>query len=161
METDANIQTLLLGGTISLFVTLLTAYPMARIAVDLEAKRNRRAEFRSRLQTLLALAVERPQLEHSAFCDGWSDRNKSDEAYWMYDVYCCMVFNLIEDVWKHAEGNRATVEEIVSYEEWCVCHREWWKDNMGPNCMGYDDGFYNFVQTVINAHEASRKEMAA
>lgn len=134
---------------------------MARLTVKLEAKRDRRAEFRTRLQTLLALAVEHPCLENQQFCDGWPWRDESDEKYWMYDVYCCMVFNLIEDVWKHAEGRADVVEEIVSYEEWCVTHREWWRSNRGPNVSGYNVEFYNFVQAVVDVYETSRLREAS
>lgn len=149
------LQSAIVSALVSLLIALIAAYPIARITSEVEARRDRRAEFRARLQDILALAVEYPHLEQKQFCDGWRQRDSTDERYWQYDVYCCMLFNLIEDVWKHTEGKTDAMDEIVSYEEWLVCHREWWSDNQQPNASGYRMDFYNFVETVVQAYNNS------
>lgn len=141
-------------------LAMVCAIFVSKHTVKLEAKRDARAEFRVRLQELLAIAIQYPCLEDEAFCSRWNSRDPEDERYHRYDVYCCMVFNLVEDVWKHAEGNRVVVEEIVSHEEWCAAHREWWNDNKVLNARGYDPKFYTFIADSISVAEASqpRKE---
>lgn len=156
-DMDPTTQAAVVGALVSVVVTLAAAYPIAKITTDVEARRDRRAEFRMRLQEILSLAMEYPHLEHSAFCEGWASRDLADQKYWQYDIYCCMLFNLIEDVWKHTGGNIEAIGEIISYEEWLVCHRVWWTENQPPNVNGYQVNFYNFVETVVLAHNNSRQ----
>jgi hypothetical protein len=154
---DTILQSAVVSALVSIVIALAAAYPMARITAEVEAKRDRRAEFRSRLQDILTLAVEHPHLEQKQFCDGWRSRESSDQKYWQYDIYCCMLFNLIEDVWKHTGGKPEPMDEIVAYEEWFVCHRDWWTDNQQPNSSGYNLDFYKFVEVVVQAHNNTQQ----
>ena len=98
------------------------------------------------------LAMQYPYLEDDEFCVEWlTNKASKDEKYMRYDNYCCIVFNLIENIWKHFKGNRKRIESFFAIKELIVRHKLWWKNPSGPfeNIEGYGPDFIAFINTYI------------
>ncbi len=112
--------------------TLIATIVSSIVAYFVASRTNRYSEISridEQILKLNILAVEYPYLEDDDFCAGWNDRPKSphqDEKYMRYDNYCCIVFNLIENLWDHYNGNKKKIEDYFYVKEVALRHRQWW-----------------------------------
>lgn len=130
-------------------LTAAVAGPVAWVTSRVSAKVAQRAEFRSRLQQIIQLSIQHPHLEHKPFRDGWNSREPEDFKYWQYDNYCCLIFNLIEDIFRYYNGDKKRMEEVLHIREWVLCHEVWWKANEAQNCNGYSAKFWTLINNII------------
>ena len=94
------------------------------------------------------IAVEYPYLEDDDFCKGWIERSKQDERYMRYDNYCCIVFNLIETLWEHFNGDKKKIDNYLGVKELALRHRQWWESEV-QNEEGYSKKFRTFIDNYI------------
>ena len=139
-------RTALISATVSAIVSLTVSYLLRRS--------QQRAAIDAKLMKSIELAMSYPHVEDSEYCDKWPDGNSDTEKRIQYDLYCCYVFNLIEDIWRHC-WNVSQVERILYVREFIQTHRCWW-EKQDMNLTGYEKSFRAYVQSVID--DIKRKE---
>src|SRR5262245_4409265 len=92
---------------ISTGVASLVAWLVARGSDRAEERRN----ISDQVLKVIDFAIAYPFLEDDAVCAQWPSPNLSQPDRLRYDNYCCMVFNLLENVWEFAGGNRAKMRK--------------------------------------------------
>jgi hypothetical protein len=141
--------------------TLLSALVSAFVA-SIISKRALRAQAWAdlvrRIDQTTMIGIQYPYVEDENFCGSWPPPGAPEEPYQRYDNYCCLVFNLLEDLYGHFKGRAARIEERFGAREMIVRHRRWWRDpQVSPlNRAGYGDGFCGYVEATIT--DAERKE---
>lgn len=108
-----------------------------------------RSELRAFITQLNMIAIQYPYVEDDAFCAKWPSANPPAEADMRYDNYCCLVFNLLERLWKHYKGRDDRIHAVFGATEMIRRHRVWWRStrNRVDNLGGYDLGFIQYVDT--------------
>ena len=99
------------------------------------------------VQKIIEFSMTYPYLEDDAFCDQWP-HIEDDEKRMRYDNYCCHVFNTLEHVWLHTDGDRAEMKRLIYPDEIIVRHRKWWQGDK-ENQSGYEEGFCEFVNLIL------------
>lgn len=120
-----------------------------------------RQELLRRVEQLNMIAINYPHLEDDEFCKGWPAKGPRSSEYVQYDNYCCMVFNLLESMFQHFEGNRRDIDAFFGVGEMVFRHAQWWESNaVGPeNADGYSDpGFWKFIQEELAEARISREK---
>lgn len=131
----------------------------------LTRRSNNRTAIDGKILKSIELAMSYPHVEDADFCKEWdkplpplaadaTDEQKNAHAEekdkrLQYDMYCCFVFNLIEDIWQHCWTRRG-ISKILHVEEFIETHRCWW-DGQRENLFGYSDKFHGYVQSVIKS----------
>ena len=136
---------------IPLFCAILSASISAVVAfvvTRLTIRANRRQHIENLLIKVVDVSISYPRLEDDAFCAEWVKADKTDLEVMRYDNYCCLVFNLLETVWRYCGGNEEKIEDIVFAREMIFRHRWWWKSQ--PNNLGgYKLQFHEYVDNVL------------
>jgi len=109
------------------------------------------ARLRQDIKDLLKISIEYPYLEDNTFCNSWSSANKNDEKVQRYDNYCCIVFNLISQIYKLFEGDESKIDDFFATKEMIVRHKKWWKSPSGflENLNGYSSDFRSYVESKL------------
>lgn len=128
---------------------------IAFLVVKHELKQSHRQALHDRITHLLNIGIEHPYLEDSDWCSRFSMTLPDMEKRVRYELYCCAVFNLLEDVWKFCGGNRKNIRRFMHAEEYVLSHQQWWR--LDPeNEKAYEMGFRNFVQNILHVQGATR-----
>jgi len=139
------------GLPVPLFSALLSAAVSAVVAltvVTLTLRANRRQHIENMIAKLVDVSIAYPHLEDDKFCASWNDADKTDKEVMRYDNYCCLVFNLLETLWKHCGGNPKRIEAIFFAREMVLRHKQWWKSQ--PNNLGgYEIPFHRYIDKII------------
>jgi hypothetical protein len=147
MTCDFNLLTVISTGiatTVASSVSLLVA------------SKNKRAQERAKLLDYIMqinqLAIQYPYFEEDSFCGSWH-RNKcqTDERYQRYENFCCIVFNVLEDLWRHFKGNKCKMEDFFGVKEMIMRHSKWLHDSTAKkeNVDGYNLSFIEFVDSYL------------
>ncbi len=97
---------------------------------------------------MLDISIEHPFVEDDSFCSKWPPARPSSERAMRYYDYCCFVFNTLERVWRHFDGDREQVCKFIHAREIFMQHRKWWTTEE-ENRAGYDHGFQVFVDSFL------------
>ncbi len=129
---------------------------IASIVAWQSAERATRAQERSALDDqivkVIEIGIEYPYVENDDFCAKWPDVDKNSEQGIRYDNYCCLVFNLMERLWRHFEGDREKIENMLYAPEMAHRHRRWWQSDK-TNETAYEYGFRQYINTIIREQE--------
>lgn len=140
------------GMPIPVFCALLSASISAGIAFSVAALTRRtgqRQYIESLITKIIEIGITYPYLEDDDFCANWTKANRRDEGM-RYDNYCCLVFNLLEQLWRYSRQNPKMIEDIFGAREMIVRHRVWWGSEV-HNHTGYRDvRFHEYINAVIN-----------
>jgi len=130
---------------------MLSAIVSAIVAffVSMKTLRAQRLQHIENMITkLVDVGITYPNLENDAFCANWNVADKTDKEVMRYDNYCCLVFNLLETMWKYYRGNTGQIEDFFNAREEIIRHNQWWK-SQHENTKGYRDAFRAYVNSVI------------
>lgn len=136
-------------------VAALVSAGIAAVVAWLISRKTRRDQERSELNALVAqlnaITIQYPILEDDDFCAKWPPKAPPAETDMRYDNYCCLVFNLVERLWRHFKGNAQKINDFFGATEMICRHRKWWLDskNRTPNYGGYPLEFVQYVDAVL------------
>ena len=115
-------------------------------------KREARMDLSKRLEGILKITIEYPELEDQAFVDQWDAmKDKGDERYMRYNQFSDILFNFLSDVYKHFNGNKEKIEEFVDVKTWVRIHSCLWLNPKMPGEIvdGYSENFRKFINSYI------------
>jgi len=141
--------------TATIIATVIASLIASIVAYIVGNKANRSAQlnkFHDHIFEINRLAMQYPYLEDNDFCESWKDnRHSKEEKYQRYDNYCCIVFNLIEQIWKFYNGDKTKIKDILVVEELINRHKSWWKapSSPGENIYGYNFDFSMYLESHI------------
>ena len=137
---------------------------------------NRRFLEHNSLQTqidrLLQVEMEKPFVNLETFRKDWPTLEKNSVEGLQYDVYCCMVFNLLERLYLYCGGQTdfqdtpnlfclakvlERMREFLYIDELILDHERWWWFNDGQNQKGYCKGL-NWIITIVIAGSVKENE---
>jgi len=128
---------------VSICLSGLVSYLVAAYTL----RSNRRAELDKRIAKIIEIAMQYPLVEDDEFCDSYPPDQMNDD-YRRYVNYCCFVFNLLADAWKHTEGDVIEFNDIIHADELIDRHHGWWlKDS--DNLIAYDKIFQQYISERI------------
>ena len=144
MSTTCSIPVPLTAAILSAIVSAIVAFFVSR--KTLRAQRLQHIE--NMITKLIDIGITYPYLESDAFCAAWNDADKKDKEVMRYDNYCCLVFNLLETMWKFYNGNTKKMEDFFYAREMIVRHKQWWNSQQ-ENTDGYKVEFRDYINAVI------------
>lgn len=157
MDSAAGILATVVATIVASGIASLVAWVTCRRTLHAQE----RAEVRSRIDQLAAVAIEYPLLEDDAFCCAWPEKGPYSTDQMRYDNYCCLVFNALETAFDHFEGDAAALRRFVGVRELVWRHRRWWRAESvrALNLAGYSDAkFTRFVDDELASAERLEKE---
>lgn len=134
---------------ISAIVAVLVSFIVTKITI----KSSDETKLKDEIFQVNQLAIEYPYFEDDDFCDKYPIYK--DEKTLRYDSYCCIVFNLLEKIWKHFGGKKDKIEEFFGIKEMVIRHSKWWLSevNRKENLSGYSKKFIDFIDEYIKKSE--------
>jgi hypothetical protein len=141
----ATIYSTIISTVISTLVAVLVVY--------FSNKKEAKQRLLDKLYEINRLSIEYPKFEMAAFCNGYSSANSDiDENYSRYDSYCCIVFNLLEEMYLEFNGNETNMSQLIGYKEIIKLHKTWWMSPrmQGDNVDGYNSKFVTFIDRQHN-----------
>jgi hypothetical protein len=141
MSIDTTIISAIVAGLVSFIVTKITI------------KSSDETKLKDTIFQINQLAIEYPYFEDNEFCAKY--RVSNDEKALRYDNYCCIVFNLLEETWKHFSGKRNKIKKFFAVKEMVFRHSKWWtaKINRSVNIEGYDKKFVEFIDSYVKKED--------
>ena len=115
-------------------------------------KKQKESSFYEKLNRLLELAIQYPELESQSFIDKWLEmKEKNDASYMRYDIYCNLLFNFLSELYDFYNGDRAKIENFCDIKTWIRMHQLNWKYPIDPNenIDGYTQKFRDFINSYI------------
>lgn len=97
---------------------------------------------------ILNIAIQYPHVEDDSFCLSWDGNYCGKTEKLRYYSYCCLVFNLIEDLHRYAKGDSEKMAEVVEFKEYVMTHKKWWEIEISKS-GGYQKEFVCFINNVI------------
>lgn len=115
-------------------------------------KRDREIDLEKRLENILEISVTYPYLEHKSITKTWNEnKESSDEKYLRYCQFCDILFNYLEAVYKHFEGNREEIEKFLDVPQWVQIHSQIWQNPPDDDkTESYDEGFRNYIDDCLH-----------
>ena len=110
-----------------------------------------RAELRGVVLELIRTTIQYPRLEDDGYCKSWTPERDSEDDL-RYENYCCLVFNLLEDMWRHFRGKARKIEAFFGVREMVQRHQAWWcSPENGPAIAGgyTDPKFRSFIDSYL------------
>jgi hypothetical protein len=147
MAWDVNaVSTLISAGFSTLFATVISIIVTKRTILS-----QNECKLHDEILQLNLLAIEYPYFEDDAFCNAYSPSLSSPELL-RYDSYCCIVYNLLQNIWEHFNGDEAKIACFFGSKEMFVRHKKWWLShkNRKANLDGYPIAFVNYADSQSN-----------
>lgn len=141
----------LISALISAFISAVVSFVVNKMSRD----KSELDHLHGEVMQINLLAMQYPYLEDDAFCSSWGSRKnapKEDwEKYQRYDNYCCIVFNVIERIFRFYGGRREKIEGFLAVKELIRRHKSWWAKPSGTleNINGYPPELRNFVNSYL------------
>ncbi len=145
---DWNPISTLISAVVSSIIAWIVSYYTVRKSIAKQYE----LWLENQILQINQIAIEYPYLEDNDFCSKWIDNNNpKEERYMRYDNYCCIVFNLLENLWKYFKGSKSKIESFLSVQEMAIRHKNWWKNPSGiiENIVGYDLKFQKYINSFI------------
>jgi hypothetical protein len=145
MTCDFNISTL-----ISTAIATIVASSISLFVANKNKRNLERSKLLDYIMQINHLAIQYPYFEDDNFCNMWArDKCLSDEKFQRYENYCCIVFNLIEEMWRHFSGDKQKIEEFFGVAEMVKRHSKWLNDSTAKseNAYGYKLAFLDYIAT--------------
>lgn len=104
------------------------------------------------LNDILKTGIQYPYLENDEFVKSWNSKKTDagwEEKYDRYDLYCTMIFNLLERMFDYYNGDKVKIEAFLNVKEWVRQHKAWFQNPSGDehsNVDGYSKKFREFVK---------------
>ena len=136
----------------AIIATVISAIISSIISLNIANKKNvkdEEARLNQQILELNKIAIAYPYLEDDEFCNSWAKQKKQiDEKYMRYENYCCIVFNLLEQIYKLYNGNIEKINNLIYVEELAKRHKAWWNNPVGAreNIEGYMPPFREFIK---------------
>ena len=147
----ATYTPLIWGMPIPLVSALLAAAVSAIISIIIARftiGANRRQHIENMISKIIDISITYPYLEDDAFCAAWPLADKTDREAMRYENYCCLVFNLLETLWQHCDGDSRKIDDMFFAREMIMRHKTWWKSDSN-NLGGYNIEFHRYIDSVI------------
>jgi len=143
---DTVIISAIISASISAIISSIVSY---RIANKKNIK-DEEGRLNEHILVLNKISIEYPYLEDYDFCKAWR-KNSNDERYLRYEVYCCIAFNLLEQLYKLYKGDKIKIENFICVKELVQMHKLWWKNPTGifENISGYNQKFREYIETFL------------
>jgi len=137
--------TLIVSALLSTIISAVISY---RIANNKNVK-SEEARLNEQILELNKIVIKYPYLEDDDFCKTWPDnRYSKEEKYLRYDSYCCIVFNLLEQIYKLYKGNEDKMENFFYVKELIRRHKYWWISTF-ENIDGYNSNFREYAKNIV------------
>jgi hypothetical protein len=134
-------------------IAALVAAVISAIVSSLIASRTLRANRRHHIENLISkmidISIQYPYLEDDHFCSSWGTTDKTTTDAQRYDNYCCLVFNLLETLWKFCHGRENKIESFLYVREIARRHKSWWQSE-GANIAGYNMHFQGYIDRILS-----------
>lgn len=143
MPCDFNISTL-----ISTSIATIVASSVSLFVANRNKRNMERAKLLDYIMQINQLAIQYPYFEDDNFCSIWTrEKCLSEEKFQRYENYCCIVFNLLEEMWRHFSGNKKKIEEFFGVAEMVKRHSKWLNDTKAKNenTDGYNLAFLDYI----------------
>lgn len=144
----------IISALISVFVSAIVSFYVS----NQKYLRDEEARLNQQILELNKIIISYPYLEDDEFCKNWNDnKNKNDERYQRYDSYCCIVFNLMEQIHKYYRGDKEKINKFFATKEMILRHINWWKKPSGifENINGYSNEFQQYIRSFSDKPEHS------
>ena len=138
------------AAAVATLISCVVSCSLTAWLFKVSGKTQERRTIQDLIVKIIDISIAYPVLENDRFCLQWPQSDRHSEEAMRYDNYCCLVFNLIERLWKHCKGEPRKMQEILHYEELIVRHREWWSGE-SENRIGYVGPFRQLVQNVLKS----------
>lgn len=141
-----------LAGFISSLIVCRWQNKNAEILCNRQIESEKLMYINDLLLQLNLITITYPFLEDDEFCASWIDNRKNkDEKFIRYENYCCLVFNLLSEIWKFHNGDKKKIEEHFGIMEIVERHKGWWlfPSGLGENIHGYQAQFRYFINSYI------------
>lgn len=111
---------------------------------------NERQELRDRIAQLNALTIQYPELEDDVYAQAWPPADRATGKALRYENYCCLVFNLVQSLHEHFDGDSENIRRFFGVREMVQRHARWWLTDREKNVEGYLDlRFQKFIEAQI------------
>lgn len=144
---DSSASATIISAIVSVFVSSLVSnyFHTSKTIKEEEARLNQN------ILEIIKISIEYPYLEDDSFCRKWDSNKNNDEQWQRYDNYCCIVFNLMEQIFKLYKGDKEKIEYFFATKEMIKRHKLWWHNPSGlfENLDGYDYKFQQYVKSFI------------
>jgi hypothetical protein len=154
-------MTLIDSTSISAIISAVIATGVSLYVTKKSLKDQETSNLYNEIQQFILIAINYPYLEQDSFCQEY-DPNSQDEKYLRYDNYCCLVFNFLERMWKHFNGDKAKIENFFGMKEMVVRHQKWWQAEINHcrNIEGYELKFCDFLNQYLpfNGYKGENKD---
>jgi hypothetical protein len=139
-EVGVDVVATFISTIISVIISSLVAFKTAKVTLRYQERQS----LDELITKIIEISIEYPYLEDDEYCAKWADVIVRDELAMRYDYYCCIVFNLIERVWRYCKGNKKKINDMLYVEELVNRHYQWWitEDN---NSVAYSNKFQNYI----------------
>jgi len=141
----------LLGAIIGAVITWFTAYSSNKTQREI-AKQAEKTQDRNTLDGLILrmieFAMEYPYLERDGFPSSYPNCLGHQHCKERYETYCCFVFNTLQFMFNHFDGNRQAIESYYHIRETIRLHHVWWKHDREN--LEYDEPFRQYIQSIID-----------
>jgi len=111
---------------------------------------NNKRHIENRIDKLLEISMQYPYLENDEYCNTWHQASPNDNKRMRYENYCCLVFNLIEDIWKIHKGNHEDINKVLHIKELAIRHSKWWNKDK-ENISGYTILFRCYINKLMES----------
>lgn len=115
-------------------------------------KKQKKDSLSDKLNHLLELAIQYPELESKVFIEKWVEqKDKNDISYMRYDIYCNLLFNFLAELFDFYKGDKDDIESFCDVKTWIRMHRLNWQHPMDPNenIDGYSPNFRAFINSYL------------
>ena len=139
------------GAVIGGVVGAIVGAVIALIASRKSDKLTRRLAIDEMILKLIEFSIEHPHLEQDSYAASYpkcpeTPKNGKER----YENFCCFVFNVIESIFYHCDGDEKTMDRILHVEELIRRHCTWWSAQP-DNVDGYrDDKFRAYVHKICD-----------
>lgn len=144
MPLSIDVITTSVATIISTVVSSFVAFIAAKITLKYQERQN----LNDLITKIIEMSLTYPYLEDDDYCLQWGCTQNKDENSMRYDNYCCIIFNLIERLWKHCNGNKKKIDELLYVDEMVKRHLRWWRSEYN-NLDGYDKRFQKYINSLI------------
>jgi len=146
-STDSSDFSVALLGVV---VSAVVAWITAKWAV----KGDERRALREGNMRLMEWAIQYPFLDSESYCDKWPNTGRDEDDQLRYGVYCCHVFNLLQQCWEFCKGDLQKMKHILYPDELIWLHRCWWESDP-TNQDAYPVEFRQFVAERLRRRRES------
>lgn len=144
-------QTVIIGiiGLLTIGIYWLINDTNKKIARQSESF-NKISTLNTRLQTILQTSIEYPYLIITSItADLVAQDNSENDLTMRYYSYCGLVFNFLEEVFIHFDGDKYKIQNYCDVKSITLKHKNWWIKKSVELQESYSKKFREHIQSII------------